>query len=338
MHRSRFTSGAAQLAVMLLCLVPTFAARAGDDPARLNEAIQLFNAGDYVAAQELLAEIDRTQLSPEQQQSRDDYLSRVQIALTMYEKALRDLEDAENAINSNDLARAEELLNQVLNNEYAAEALRRDADQHLRDLSREGVRGGAAPARSEAVQAAVEAGTAPPDDADRVIITETETVVPLEEFPQPREMTPADVDQARALTAEGNSLLREGRNAEAIARYEAALDLVAGYPEAVDGIIAARQHTQIQAGPAVESLAERIRREDQLRWQRTEVQYRDAERIIREHVAAERFEEANQMLVRAQQLVVSGRQFADPPTQYENLRAELDAFMVGSILEEAVEI
>ncbi|MCH7839916.1 MAG: hypothetical protein IID38_06740, partial [Planctomycetes bacterium] len=82
---------------MLLLAVVTPAV-AGDESGLLKEAIELFDGGDYLASQELLLGIDRSGLTRTEQSARDDYLTRVQVALTMYEKALRDLEDAETAL------------------------------------------------------------------------------------------------------------------------------------------------------------------------------------------------------------------------------------------------
>ena len=88
------------LAVFAALFVPWFAFTpvvSADEAQILQQAIRAFDSGEYLAAQELLIGIDRSQLRASQQTQRDDYLTRVQVALTMYEKALRDLEDAETA-------------------------------------------------------------------------------------------------------------------------------------------------------------------------------------------------------------------------------------------------
>lgn len=284
-----------------------------DEKDKLDQAVRLYENGDFLAAQEAFAGIDRTQLTPDQQQVRDDYLQRVQVALTMYEKALRDLEDAESAIAAREYDRAEELLNRVLSNEYAAEALRRAASAHLRDLNEnQGVEPQVegSPSRLEAVQA-VESEPESPAPARPAV----ETAAPP---------ASADAERARVLTREGQDLVRAGRYEEATRRFEEALTLVPGYPDAAEGLRSARQHEQNIHGSRAESLAERVRREDSINWQRTVVQYRDAESTIRKAVSAGQFEEAHQVLVRAAQLVEAGRQFADPPSEYDGLRAELE--------------
>ena len=130
----RFSTNAAFLLFLVSSLLVSVPAVAQDEAQALDRAAQLFDQGDYLAAQELLIGIDRAKLTAKQQTRRDDYLNRVQVAITMYEKALRDLEDAETAIAEGESERAEHLLNAVLANEYAAEAVRRSATAQLTDL------------------------------------------------------------------------------------------------------------------------------------------------------------------------------------------------------------
>ncbi|MBI4718504.1 MAG: hypothetical protein HY763_11910 [Planctomycetes bacterium] len=314
------------LVLVLLAGVPAVAA---DAKERLDQAIKRFDDGDYLAAQELLAGIDRAELSPDQQKVRDDYLNRVQVALNMYEKALRDLEDAETAIAAKETDRAKGLLEKVLANEYAAEALRRSASAHLRDLAREPKpkEGEAAapkaaapptPTRAETMQAGMEPKPAPAQP-------QATAPAPAPAPPPGAARVGSATDRARQLTREGEELTRAGRYDDAEQRFQEALASVPGFPEAMDGLATLRQHLENQSGARGQSLADRIRAEDSINWQRTTVQYRDAERVVREQVAAERFEEADQTLTRARQIVESGKQFADPVVKYENLRSELEA-------------
>jgi general secretion pathway protein D len=57
------------------------------------------------------------------------------------------------------------------------------------------------------------------------------------------------------------------------------------------------------------------------------------ETTIRQMVAGDRYEEARQLLVRADQIVEAGRQFANPLSVYESLRAEANA--LAELVEEA---
>ncbi len=278
------------LVAALFLSAPVFAQ---DDATTLQEGIQLFNDGAYVAAQEKLVEVDRSALSAEDQTLRDDYLNRVQIALTMVEKALRDLEDAETAIGEGETDQARSLLQGVLDNEYADDALRRSASALLRDL---------------------DGGAVSPEAAE----------------PAARLATPVNGQRARALTQQADEAVAAGKYDEARSLYEAALAAVPGYPEAIDGLNRLGEHEANLTGARGDSLIDTIRRQNQINWQRTETQYRDVERVIREHVNAERFEEAIQLLIRARQIVVAGKQFADPVTKYESLYNEL------TTLEDAV--
>ena len=309
-----FAPATLSLAVLAL-LLAACPAVASDDSQALERAIQAFEEGDYLAAQVELTAIDRAKLTREQQVLRDDYLGRVQVAMTLSEKALRDLEDAETAIAEREYARAEELLNRVIANEYAPQSLRRSARAHLRDV------------RERAALVRESGSTGSPGSTPPVEAAETPGDAHVPKAVQPPTASPGldAVERARALTREGDDLVRAARYAEAENRYRAALSLVPGYPEAVDGLERARLHEENASGPAAESLAERIRRQDAINWQRTVSLYRDAENAIREYVASERMEEANQLLVRARQVVESGKQYADPITKYENLRSEVEA-------------
>lgn len=305
MPKSRLFPRAAWCAVALAMFLPATAAKAEDQAQALAEAIQSFEDGAYLAAQEALAGIDRTELTSEQQRQRDDYLNRVQVALTMSEKALRDLEDAETAMADRAYDRADALLSGVVSNEYAPQPVRRAALAHRRDVRE----------RAKLIRESTPADEPIPDA--QAGATDVPVATPLEQ--------PGDMERARQLTREADGLVRSGEYDQATGRYQAALQSVPGYPEAVDGLDRVRQHEALESGAIGQSLAERIRRQDAINWQRTTALYRDVERRIREHVTHERLDEAGELLARARQIVESGKQFADPITKFENLRSELEA-------------
>lgn len=283
-------------------------AHAQNESESLTRAITLFEEGRYLDAQEVLVAINRDNLTAEEQTVRDDYLNRLQVAITMYEKALRDLEDAETAVAEGDPDAARDLLESVLDNEYAAEPLRRAAESHLRELDQPA----AAPPPEQVVQPPPPAEPAPQPVA----------------VPQPRRTngpTAQAMEQARILTQEADELVRLTRYDEARGLYERALQLVPGYPEAVAGLGRLREHERNIAAPPGDTLIDRIRQENQINWQRTATEYRDLERTIRDHVANNRYEDARQLLVRAGQVVEAGKQFADPIIQYESLKNEQEA-------------
>jgi hypothetical protein len=112
------------LAASLVGALPGATAFGQDSSADLSRAVRLFEQGDYLSAQEVLAAIERDGLSAEQQALRDDYMNRTQTALQQHEKALRDIEDAETAADAGESDRAMELAGGVLANEYAPETVR----------------------------------------------------------------------------------------------------------------------------------------------------------------------------------------------------------------------
>jgi type II secretory pathway component GspD/PulD (secretin)/tetratricopeptide (TPR) repeat protein len=296
----KVANGAVLLLAAALGMVGAGQTAAQDEAAALDQAIERFDDGDYLAAQEMILGIDRGKLDAERQALRDDYLSRIQVAITMSEKALRDLEDAETAIADGEADEAGRLLRNVLANEYAAENLRRTARTHLRGLP--GGKAGGIPAAKP-----------------------TRGVVP-EALGEPiPAVAPLDAQRAQVLTREADDTVRAGRYDEARRLYGEALRLVPGYPEAVDGLRRAGEHERNISGSRERTLIERIRGESRINWQRTVAEYRDVERTVRDHVTRERFDEARQLLVRARQVVKSGKQFADPVTKYESLRSELEA-------------
>lgn len=274
--------------VAIICMAPPLRA---DGPEDLSRAIERYDASDYHGAQELLVAIDPDELDETQQQVRADYLERVQTALTMYEKAVRDLDDAQLAFDDGALDRAWELAQGVLDNQYAAEPVRQGAADLI---------------------ARIDERTAPVEQAAPV------------DAPAPA-VSPESVERARALTRAGDDYLRDGLFEEAAAAYQQAMAEVPGYPEAVDGLQRVRQHIENINGARAETLIEQIRRNDRINWQRAVAQFREVESDIRDLVSENQFEEASKLLVRARQIVESGRQFADPISQYENLRSEWDS-------------
>lgn len=277
-------------ATLFLGALPCPATFGQEDSADLARAVRLFEQGYYLTAQEVLAAIDRTALSKEQQTLRDDYLNRAQTALQQNEKALRDIEDAETAADAGETDRALELAGGVLANDYAPEAVRNAALALQRRLG-----------------------------SDLAAATDTGSQN------RPTGGSSEDAERARTLAAEGNQALQAGRYDEAERLFQRALQAVPGHPDAVNGLREVALQQQNISGSRADDLLSRVRTQDAIRWQRTVAQYRDVETSIRNHVAAEQFDEANQSLLRARQIVDAGRSSADPPTKYESLSNELEA-------------
>jgi general secretion pathway protein D len=295
-----------------------------DEAEDLARAVQLFEGGQYLEAQELLTGIDRSKLSASGQATRDDYLSRVEVAITMLERSIRELDDAETAMQAANAAASPEiaqqerasaraLLERVLANPYANELVLRAARAKLRDLD-----GGDSPApteppRHEGTEPAAQPDAAPDSDQP-----------PVEEAPAST-ITEVDTDRARTLTAEADAMVATGRYDEAERLYVAALSAVPGYPEAVAGLDRVQMHRENTEGSRGDSIIEATRARYEINWQRTAAHYRDTERSIRSMVGDNKYDEAHQAIERARQIVESGRQFADPVSKFESLRSELDA-------------
>ncbi len=311
---SRFRVRAILVPVLALLLVPARLALA-DEAQDLQRAIELFEQADYLAAQELLVGIDRSKLAPAQQVRRDDYVDRTLVAITMSAKARGDLEEAQTALTEGKRARAERLLESVLANEYAAQAVRHSAGTKLRELrSRSG---------QEAAPLEPPPEAAPPPSTNE---TQSSTLPsPAPTVPPAPTVSSDDARRAGVLVGEAEEMLRAARYYEARRLFQEAMNLVPGHPEAVEGLHRVTEHERNLAGTRAQSLLERIRAEDRINWQRTVAEYRDIERIIRQHVDAEQFEKAKQLLVRGRQIVESGRQYADPITRYEGLQSEVEA-------------
>ncbi len=262
----------------------------------LTEAVQLFEQGHYAQAKEILLGIDPNKLSEKERTRRQEYLSQAEVAATMSEKALRELEDAEAARKNNENARAVDLLNRVMENKYAHEKVKAAAQAMLRELN------AAAPAPSSG------GGEAQPAQP------------PPAAAPQP-----VDTEKAAALTRQGDEMLAAGRDDEAERLYIEAQSHVPGYPEAVAGLAKIDDHRRNAAGQRGLTLADQIKRDDQINWQRTDFLYQDLRAQINQLVSDSAFDQAHQVLARARQVVESGKQFADPISLYDTLKADLEA-------------
>jgi tetratricopeptide (TPR) repeat protein len=301
----RFLTKALGLAVPVLYLGIAVPALADEAEEALQRGVELFEAGDYLAAQQALLDIDRDDLSEADGARRDDYLERIQVALTMLEKASKDLEDGETALSHNDLEEAEARLTDVLANEYAPQALRNSAVELLRKVAekRDHSPEPAAPAPVETAPSSAPA-TAPMPSP---VVSEEGR----------------DFERAAVLIRQGRDALKGGRTQEAIRLFEGALDLVPGHPDAIEGLEQAQSYQEVEAGP--QSLLGRMRRSDEIRWQRTVAAYREAERDIRADIMKDRYDLAQPRMIEALQTIEAGRQYARPLAKYESIKAQADA-------------
>ena len=204
------TFGRVARLVVLVAALALSASAWADDGEELARAIRMFEEGKYLAAQEVLLEVGPEGLSQAQRAQRDEYLDRVQVALSMVEKASNDLDDALQAVEDGELDEADALLRGVLRNEYASGALRRGAVEELRKV--EALRSGEAIEPAPAAEPVAE----PADTSESTTVTTIDVTAaePGQDRP-PAEQAPAEPARP-ALQADPGSLINRIRAGELI--------------------------------------------------------------------------------------------------------------------------
>ncbi|MCK4659036.1 MAG: hypothetical protein KAV82_05890 [Phycisphaerae bacterium] len=310
-----------RVAMLTLCLA--LPAWADDDEASqtLQKGIVLFDEGKYLAAQEIFLNLDRDALAKTEQEVRDEYLDRVRVAINMVDKAARDLEAAQTALGAEEFAEAETLFESVLSNEYAPATIRRAADEGLGDVL----------AAKKRERRELESGPVTTSDLSEHTSRKTDVGrVSLAAGQTAADDPPGNATaQARMLTQRGYAAMDDGRLDEALGLFNQALMIVPGYPEAVSGVEQARAYAEVESGSL--TLIERIQQRKRIGWQRIVAMHRDAESEARRQVIDNQFDLARQALLRARQIVESGKEYAEPRSRYESLRAEVDA--LGEFVE-----
>ena len=304
MRISPLLAKAVTLAFVGGCFLVAASAMAGDAENALDQAIDLFEQGHYSEAQEILLKIDQDELEEELRALRNEYVDRTRMAITMVEQAELDLEKAEETSEKGDIAAAKKLFQAVLDNEYATKAHRNAAQSSIEKLNTE---------KTSVVEK--KPNSQPPVD----IVAAAEP----KKHGATTQAQAIDSERARTLTAQGHEALQSGRYSEATRLFEEALQAVPGYPEAVDGLNLARGHNEVEVGSR--TLIDRIKRRNEIKWDRAKQKCRDLQTEIQDAVLSKRFELAKQLLLSARQVVEGARQYADPLVKYESLSNELDA-------------
>lgn len=261
---------------------------------KLNTAVVLFDEGLYESAKALLDAVNPMELDETGQKQLTSYQEKTATALRLSEEARRNLADADLALADQDSAQAVRLLESVLDNPYASNAVKTHASAKLGDL------------KKVTLVAQVQPGDA------------------VEPAPGHQE-NPVDTEKAKSLTEQGRAAMMAGRYDEAERLFNDALGAVPGYPEAVNGLTELAQYRANAAGATGQSLTDVLRQEDRVNWQRTVATYRELEREIRGLMDQNQYEEARRVLARANSIVESGKQFASPLSEYHSLRAEASA-------------
>ncbi|MCH8853303.1 MAG: hypothetical protein IID41_11730, partial [Planctomycetes bacterium] len=279
---------------------------AEDDSAqgKLERAIELYRAQDYESAQQLVGEVDARSLSASDQKRMQRYVELTTTAVDQYYQAGSNLEQGGAALSAGKYARARQLLEEVVESEFATPKMR---EQAQRDLS---VLDDVEQRRARLVGAQDQAAQGARDHGER---------------------------RADQLVRRGHTAVNRSEYDLAQDFYQQALLLVPGHPDAERGLRQVALHRRVEADPARAPrasaegqqprirLIDRLSRRRQIAWQRAVAAYRQAEQDIHKFVSENHFSQAHQALQFARETVESARQWAEPLSRYEQLKAEHEA-------------
>ena len=266
--------------LIVLALNP--ATRADDEQLELAQG--LFEMHEYLAAQEVLLDIDRDQLTEDEAGAYDYLLQILPEAIRASAKAEQDTADADKAYEEGRWQDADALYAQVIENEYASPALSEEALAQRQRIAE----------KLELAEAAKPAGPVqPPAEPEPVDVEQPEAEAQQPEMESIEE--PVPIEPPRPVTeAEGPTVAEP-----------AAERPVAAPPP---------------AKPRRRTLVDDLRARDDLLWQRAVAKMQEAAQKANDAVAAERFDEARQLAERALQVIEANRAYAQPPSKYEAAR------------------
>ncbi|MCH8851939.1 MAG: hypothetical protein IID41_04730 [Planctomycetes bacterium] len=270
-------------------------AQAEDQSAhtRLERAVALYQTQDYEAALRLVREVDTEKLSEADRKLLARYLELTETALDQHHQARSHLAQGKAALSAGKYNSARQLLDQVVESEFATPDLKKAAESEL------------------------------------ALITETEFRRARLTAAQDASL---DQEDAESGSRQAERFVRRGREATTrgnynLARnfYDEALTLVPGHPEALRGLERLRLHQQVEAAPTEEPrirLIDRMQQRRQILWQRAVAAYRQAEREVHGFVEQNQYKRANRALQSARETIEANRQYAEPLARYEGLKAE----------------
>ncbi len=301
----------------ILLATSALATPAGD----LQEAVTLYNAGNYEQARESLLAIDRDALTAEQKQQRDELVEATRTAINQVNKARQDLADGDRAYDAGQRLPAETAYRAVLDNAYATDAQKQRAREGLALLERQ-----------QSLQEQVDA--TPP--ADEQSADESPADASPADAPQAETRGQARAERNEALAEErvrsGADAAEQGQFDLAVRHFQEALQLVPNHPAATRGLELVRRQ---QAAEGVGDLLDEAAQRRRSRWIRTETLIAQEEQEIRQAVEAQEFARARERLEVARRLLEAARRDADPPERFDVLRRRLES--LGRFIEQRQE-
>ncbi len=258
---------------------------------KLERAIKLYQAQGYEAAQRLVKEIDTASLSEADQKRFAQYVALTDTAADQYHQARSNLQQGRAALSAGKYNSARQLLEQVLESDFATFGLKESARSEMALLGKA--------------------------EQHRTRLTSAQDTSSDQGSDPGSGQTRAD-----RLIRRGTEAMSRGDYRLAHEFLQEALELVPGHPDAVRGLEQLRLHQRVQAAPRSPRirLIDRMKRRREILWQRAVAAYRQAEREIQAFVSKNRYEQANRALQFARETIEAARQYAEPLDRYESLK------------------
>ena len=347
-NSKRFTGRVGLVCTVVVLALPlgTQGSQAGD---QLQHAVTLFEQGQYSAAEDALLELEIDDLNSQERLRRDQYLSRVEVAILLCDKAARQLEEGRQALGDDNYTVAAENFQNVLANPYASPAQLRDVETYMEKIEQalaerqvEQTDDNPPTVLAAAVVEQVEDAEGDGDDdtgnEDQLGEADVQKDDWLEdetwEEPAGTQFNlVAFNDQAvtvEELVENAYDAIDVGQYDEAERLFEEALALSPGHPDAVAGLEQVRQHRQVEGGGI--GLIHRIKQRKAILWGRTVATFEATEQQIHELAAEGLYDETAQSLEYARQAIEANKINAEPAEKYENLLSRWES--LATYLEE----
>ncbi len=319
-----------------LLLVVTLVPAAWAQSEQLQKAVDLYEAQEYVAAQEALLEVDRDALTDEERTQLDHLLEQLPQAIQGAERAQQDLAAADAAYEEGAWELAQEQYEAVLDNEYAQPAQRsRSSIQLMRIEEKQALAEAARPSEpldtpEELPEEPAEQPQEPAPEPQTAPAAEPAPMPIPEQQGTPRRMTPADEVRLRdallwqQAEAKADALAAEARQAVLDHDFSAARKLAEAALQMVES---ARNHAEpvskyLTARQRMLDLKEEVVRAQEEWEQTTAAEEREeiAERVrVRKQLIEQQKAEKIQQLFNTAQQLRRERRYAEAAEVYREI-------------------